>query len=88
MKKGGRSSGAWVTIGVLVATVGACTSETPPTNQADCERSERCQATGQCTWDFAVQRCVIGSNAECARARICQKERRCTKVGDGCAATE
>jgi hypothetical protein len=75
-----------IAIGLSLAAVACGTADPPPTSQADCERGRKCQEFGQCTYDRRGKQCVVGSDADCARSKICNKSNRCRKVGETCGA--
>lgn len=66
--------------------LGCRPSDPEPESTADCQASRVCEEQGRCTMDYATRKCVVGSNADCAQSKACQKDRLCYKVGDFCSA--
>lgn len=72
-----------------VSLLGGCEDAgPPPTNEAECRASRPCRRNGVCAWDRRTKKCVVGSASDCAQAEICNKDNKCTKVGDTCGAAE
>jgi hypothetical protein len=44
---------------------------------SSCKTGEACQAHGRCAFDRATEKCVVGSDADCAGSRACQKDGLC-----------
>ncbi len=61
----------------MIVTVVACGPSGSPPSVESCKTGEACQAHGRCAFDRATEKCVVGSDADCAGSRACQKDGLC-----------
>lgn len=71
-----------------IVTIAACGPPGGPASVESCKTGEACQAHGRCAFDRATEKCVVGSDADCAASRACQKDGLCFKEGTTCVKRE
>ncbi len=67
-----------------VLALASCEGGSDPASSKDCAAAGACSKSGRCTFDPKTKRCVVGSDADCARSDICHIDQRCRRVGDTC----
>lgn len=72
----------------MLVTVAACGRSGEPPSVESCKTGEACQAYGRCAFDRATEKCVVGSDSDCAGSRACQKDGLCFMERNTCVKRE
>ena len=76
------AAAAWAA--ALFMVLGGCKTEQRATSDEDCKKSQQCRSHGRCAFDRKTEKCIVGTDADCAQSTICAKDLMCRKKGAAC----